>query len=187
MPRITRVTTRSGDDGTTALGSRRRVGKDSLRVEAYGAVDELNSALGLARASALGEAIEAALGAAQNTLFVVGADLCIPEEDKATLPAPVVVQRHLAALDDWIEGMVAALPPLANFVLPGGSEAAARLHLARAICRRAERRVVALAREEQVGELVIPYLNRLSDALFLAARLANVDAGCAERLWESRA
>lgn len=186
MPRITRVYTRTGDDGRTALGTGRRVEKDALRVEAYGAVDELNSLVGRVRAE-LGESPAAEiLGRVQNELFHLGSDLCIPEEDKAALPVPTVREEHVRALESWIDLMQEELAPLANFVLPAGAPAAAALHLARAVCRRAERRAVALAREEPVGRWVIPYLNRLSDALFVAARWENRRRGVPDVLWDSR-
>ncbi|MCL4837088.1 MAG: cob(I)yrinic acid a,c-diamide adenosyltransferase [Thermoanaerobaculia bacterium] len=187
MPRITKVYTRTGDDGRTALGTGARVEKDDLRVEAYGAVDELNSMVGRVR-SELGDSPTAgALARIQNELFHLGSDLCVPEADKARLPVPTVREEHVRSLEAWIDAMQGDLEPLANFVLPAGTPAAAGLHLARAICRRAERRTVALVRKEAVGRWVVPYLNRLSDALFVAARWENLRAGRADVLWDSRA
>lgn len=187
MPRITKVYTRTGDDGTTALGAGRRVAKDSARVEAYGTVDELNSFLGAAIASGLDGTLAEALGAIQNDLFHLGSDLCVTEEDKAARPVPRIESRHVEALEHWIDRLSEDLPALENFVLPGGSAGAAQLHVARAVCRRAERLVVALSKSEAVGDQVIVYLNRLSDALFVMARWENRRKGVPDVLWDSRA
>jgi cob(I)alamin adenosyltransferase len=187
MPRITRVYTRTGDDGTTALGAGRRVAKDSARVEAYGTVDELNSFLGAAIASGLDGTLAEALGAIQNDLFHLGSDLCVTEEDKAARPVPKIESRHVSALETLIDRLSEDLPALENFVLPGGSEGSAQLHVARAVCRRAERLVVALSKSEAVGDQVIVYLNRLSDALFVMARWENRRKGVPDVLWDSRA
>ena len=187
MPRITKVYTRTGDDGTTALGAGRRVPKDSARVEAYGTVDELNSFLGAAIALGLEPTLAEALGAIQNDLFHLGSDLCVTEDDKASRPVPKIESRHVDALERWIDRLSEDLPALENFVLPGGSVGSAQLHLARAVCRRAERLVVALSRTEAVGDQVIVYLNRLSDALFVMARWENWRKGVPDVLWDSRA
>jgi cob(I)alamin adenosyltransferase len=187
MPRITKVYTRTGDDGTTALGPGQRVRKDSARIEAYGTVDELNSAIGVAIAAGLDERLSGALFSIQNDLFHLGSDLCIPEADKERMPGPRVEARHVDALEALMDELSAELPPLENFVLPGGSPGASALHLARAICRRAERLVVALSRTEKVGEHTIRYLNRLSDALFVMARFENKSRGVEDILWNSRA
>jgi len=187
MPRLTRISTRTGDDGTTALGFGGRRPKDDLRIETYGTVDELNAALGLARASDPPEAIEAVLGPVQNLLFHLGSDLCVPESEKARHPVARIEERHVAGLDELLEAWNAELPALENFVLPGGSAAASALHLARTVCRRAERLLVALAREEPVGKWTIPFLNRLSDLLFVLARAANRSAGRDDTTWDSRA
>ena len=187
MPRITKVYTRSGDDGTTALGTGQRVPKDSPRVEAYGTVDEANSAIGVALASGLEPALLEALAAIQNDLFHLGSDLCITEADKAARPVPHIESRHVENLERLIDRLSADLPPLENFVLPGGSPGAAHLHVARAVCRRAERAAVSLARSEPVGDQVIVYLNRLSDALFVMARWENRQKGVPDVLWNSRA
>ncbi len=185
--RITKVYTRKGDDGTTGLGGGQRVSKDSLRVRAYGTVDELNSAIGLALAHGLSGRTAEALSAIQNELFHLGSDLCFIEEDKSKYTVPQIEQRHLQKLESLIDELNADVGPLENFILPGGSVAAAHLHLARAICRRAEREAIALAHEDAVGLLVIPYLNRLSDALFVMARLENKMRQVPEPLWEMRA
>ncbi|MDH3403273.1 MAG: cob(I)yrinic acid a,c-diamide adenosyltransferase [Acidobacteriota bacterium] len=187
MPRITKVYTRTGDDGTTALGGGQRLPKDAPRIEAYGAVDELNSALGAALAQGVADELGRRLATVQNGLFHLGSDLCILEEDKATLPVPRIEERHVRELEEWIDELGADLPALENFILPGGSRGAARLHVARTVCRRAERRVVTLAREERVGEWTVRYLNRLSDLLFVAARYENHHRGVGDVLWDSRA
>ena len=187
MPRITKVYTRTGDDGTTALGSKQRVAKDSLRIEAYGTVDELSSLIGVALALGIGGRNEHELERIQNELFNLGSDLCIPEEDKKAMPVPRIEPRHVEALESLMDELSERLEPLANFVLPGGSPSAAQLHVARTVCRRAERRLVTLAALEPVGDYTVRYLNRLSDALFVMARFENRVAGGKEVLWNSRA
>jgi cob(I)alamin adenosyltransferase len=187
MPRITRVYTRTGDDGTTGLGGGQRVPKDSIRIAAYGTVDELNSQIGVAVASGVGEAIGPSLAAIQNELFHLGSDLAILEEDKAKRPAPGIESRHVDALEALMDRLSEELPPLENFVLPGGCPSAALLHVARTVCRRAERLVIALSRKEAVGAFTIRYLNRLSDALFVMARHENKRRGVPDVLWDSRA
>jgi cob(I)alamin adenosyltransferase len=186
MPKLTRIYTRAGDDGSTSLGGGRRTPKDGLRVAAYGTVDELNAAVGAALAAGLVPRVAEELRRVQNELLHLGADLCTPEEDKARYPVPVLEVRHVEALERTMDELSAQLGPLQNFVLPGGSAGAALLHVARTVCRRAEREAVALAREEAVGNQVIPYLNRLSDALFVLARWENRERGIAEPLWDSR-
>lgn len=186
MPRLTKIYTRSGDDGTTSLGSRTRVPKESLRVSAYGTVDELNSVLGVALAHGLVARLAETLPTIQNELFHLGSDLCFLEEDKETYQIPQIEARHVSRLEALIDEMTAVTGSLENFILPGGTVGAAQLHVARTVCRRAERLVIALSREEAVGEFVIPYLNRLSDALFVMARYENKRRGVAEPLWDSR-
>lgn len=161
--------------------------KDALRIEAYGTVDELNSQIGVALAGGLDEALVEPLRAIQHELFHLGSDLCILEEDKERMPVPRIEQRHVDALESLLDRCTAEVGPLENFILPGGSPGAARLHVARTVCRRAERICVALAREEAVGEHVVRYLNRLSDALFALARLENLRRGVPDVLWNSRA
>ena len=187
MPRITRVYTRTGDDGTTGLGGGQRVAKDSPRIEAYGTVDELSSAIGVAIALGLEPRLAETLARIQNELFNLGSDLCILEEDKATMPVPVIEARNVDALERLMDELSEELPPLDNFILPGGSPGAAQLHVARTVCRRAERLTIALARLESVGPFVVKYLNRLSDALFVMSRYESSKRGIPDILWDSRA
>lgn len=184
MPRLTRIYTRKGDDGTTSLGGGQRVLKNDLRVTAYGTVDELNSAIGVALAHGLCTRLAETLPVIQSELFNVGSDLCFLEEDKATYSIPQVEERHIQQLEQLIDEINEAVGPLENFILPGGSIGAAALHTARSICRRAERDVITLVQEDQVGPFVITYLNRLSDALFVMARYENLQRGVDEPLWD---
>lgn len=186
MPRLTKIYTKKGDDGTTALGSRQRVSKDALRVASYGTVDELNSVLGVALAVGLSPRLAECLPTIQNELFHLGSDLCFPEEDKQTYQIPQIESRHVEALEALIDELSEVVGPLENFILPGGSMGSAQLHVARTVCRRAEREVITLRREEPVGPFVVPYLNRLSDALFVMARYENQQRGIPEPLWDSR-
>jgi cob(I)alamin adenosyltransferase len=174
--RLSKIYTRTGDKGTTGLGDGSRVEKHSLRVEAYGTVDELNSAVGLVLAADLPGPVRECLTRTQHELFDLGGELCMPG---FTLIPDGFVTRLETDLDHFNED----LPPLEDFILPGGSEAAARCHLARTICRRAERIIVSLSRQEQINEISLRYLNRLSDLLFVLARvLARADGG-AEVTW----
>jgi cob(I)alamin adenosyltransferase len=187
MPRITRVYTRTGDDGSTALGGGRRVAKDTQRLAAYGTVDELNACIGAAQAAGVCEELGAALVSIQNDLLHLGADLCVPEADRDRAPGPRIEERHVNALEKLMDRLMGELPPLENFVLPGGGPGAAHLHVARTVCRRAERETVALSRREPVGAHVISYLNRLSDALFVMARYENKKNALPDVTWDSRA
>ena len=187
MPRITKVYTRTGDDGTTGLGGGQRVSKDSPRIEAYGTVDELNSALGAAVAAGLDPLLDQALLPIRNELFHLGSDLCFREEDKATWKIPQIEARHVTALEHLIDRLSEQLPELQNFILPGGTPGAGLLHLARCVCRRAERVVLSLSRSEPIGPFTVRYLNRLSDALFVMARYENHRRGVGETTWNSRA
>jgi cob(I)alamin adenosyltransferase len=188
MPRITRVYTRTGDDGTTSLATGERVSKDSPRVQVCGTVDELNSHLGVVLAANPGDRLASELRRIQNELFHLGAELATPRgEAEATPRGPLIEERHVVALEQLMDALGTRLAPLENFVLPGGSTAAAQLHVARAVCRRAERELVALASAEAVAAPPLRYLNRLSDALFVMARFANVEAKSADVLWDSRA
>jgi len=187
MPRLTKIYTRKGDDGTTALGGGQRVPKDSRRVTAYGTVDELNSALGVALAHGLCDRLMEVLPVIQNELFHLGSDLCFVEEDKIKYAIPQIETRHIDKLEALIDELNEVVGPLENFILPGGSVGSAHLHLARTLCRRAERDVAALIREEPVGPYVLRYLNRLSDALFVMARYENKMQDVPEPLWDTRA
>ena len=184
MPRLTRIYTKTGDEGMTGLGGGSRVPKDSARVEAYGTVDELNSQLGVALATGLSDRLVAELALVQNELFDLGADLATPADSQARHPVPTVQARHIELLEALIDELNEVVGPLANFLLPGGSPGAADLHVARTICRRAERVATRLGREEPIGPTVLPYLNRLSDALFVMARYENHVRGVAEPLWD---
>ena len=181
-----KVYTRRGDGGQTDLFGGERVGKDALRVEAYGTVDETNATIGLARihTGASDPKLDAMLMRVQNDLFDLGADLCFPEEMKKGEAALRVSDGQIARLEAEIDEMNGDLDALRSFVLPGGSPAAAYLHLARTVCRRAERLVVALAArpDEPVSRQAVGYINRLSDFLFVAGRYAN-DKGASDVLW----
>lgn len=192
MVRLNRIYTRTGDGGTTRLVGSQEVSKDSLRIETYGTVDELNTVVGLVRtfadqSQASGpekERIAAWLKIVQNDLFDLGADLATRIEDRWA-GMPLIQQADIDALEQTIDALNEELPPLTSFVLPGGGPVNAFLHQARTVCRRAERLAVALRREEPIGELVIPYLNRLSDALFVWSRWVSRRLGEAEYLWET--
>ncbi len=187
MPRLTKIYTRTGDDGSTGLGTGQRVPKTSTRIAAYGTVDELNSQLGVVLAADPAPELVAPLRQIQNELLHAGAQLCIPESANAAAPGPKIEARHVAELERLIDSFNQKLEPLRNFVLPGGHLAAAHLHVARTVCRRAERIAVQLAQQEPIGEHLVPYLNRLSDLLFVMARYQNKASGVDEPLWDSRA
>jgi cob(I)alamin adenosyltransferase len=179
--RLTRIYTRAGDAGETSLGDGSRVPKLDCRIGAFGTVDELNAALGVALADPdLPTQLRAHLERIQNDLFDVGADLSVPFGVTDRLR---VDQSHVERLEQLCDELNAELPPLKSFVLPGGTEAAARLHVARTTCRRAEREALAANEEHGINPLVLAYLNRLSDFLFIAARSANAAAGRDEPLW----
>ena len=178
MVRLTKIYTRGGDAGETSLGGGARVKKHDARVEAYGTVDEANAAIGLARLETEGEA-DAMLERIQNDLFDLGADLCRPGSLDEGLR---IVQSQIDRLEGEIDAMNERLKPLESFILPGGSRAAAPLHLARTVVRRAERLITALAEQEPVNPLAVIYANRLSDHLFVLARHLNED-GAADTLW----
>jgi cob(I)alamin adenosyltransferase len=174
--RLSKIYTRTGDKGTTGLGDGSRVDKDSLRVEAYGTVDELNSVMGLLLAASLPVDIRACLTRIQHELFDLGGELCMP--GTVLIPA-----SYVSDLERDLDAQNADLPPLKDFILPGGTEAAARCHLARTVARRAERRVVSLAHVESINEVSVRYLNRLSDLLFVLARVLARSEGGSEVLW----
>lgn len=181
---LSKIYTRTGDGGETALGNGDRVAKHDLRVEAYGTVDETNSTVGLARLHADGE-MDAQLAAIQNDLFDLGADLCRPDMEKdadAPFPPLRVSDAQVERLEAEIDAMNSGLKPLRSFILPGGTSLAAHLHLCRTVSRRAERLSVALSGSEAVNPAAVKYLNRLSDWFFVASRIAN-DRGEADVLW----
>jgi cob(I)alamin adenosyltransferase len=178
--RLSKIYTRTGDDGTTGLGDGGRVAKESLRVEAYGAVDETNSAVGMVLAVAgLPDAVRRCLSEVQHDLFDLGGELCIPGHR-------MITPDHVKRLETELDGFNDSLPPLKEFILPGGGAAAAACHVARTVSRRAERRAWSLARVEDVAPEALKYLNRLSDLLFVLARvLARHETG-SEVLWRHR-
>ncbi len=179
---MARIYTRTGDGGETGLVGGARTSKDSLRVHAYGSVDELNSVLGLARAFLKDKELDSFIEELQKELFVVGADLAAPgDPDKV----PRIAKEMIVALERKIDKFQKDLPPLKAFVLPGGGQAGAFLHLARSVARRAERSIVALSKVEDVSEHLVPYMNRLSDLLFVAARVANHREGKHEVEWHA--
>jgi cob(I)alamin adenosyltransferase len=178
--RLTRIYTRGGDRGETSLGDGSRVSKLDCRIGAFGTVDELNSALGLVLADEVPEDLREPLERVQNELFDVGADLSVPWGVTDRLR---VDQASIDRLEELCDRFNAELPELRSFVLPGGTESAARLHVARTLCRRTEREVLLASQEVDLNPLVLAYLNRLSDLLFILARTANARAGVAEPLW----
>lgn len=182
---LNKIYTKTGDHGETALGNGARVAKHSMRVTAYGTVDEVNATVGLARLHATGET-DAALSRIQNDLFDLGADLCRPDMEKdaqAEYPPLRVSDNQVSRLETEIDTMNKALEPLRSFILPGGSDLAAYLHLCRTVSRRAERLSVELATMEHVNPAAVKYLNRLSDWFFVAARVSN-DGGAKDVLWQ---
>ncbi|MFG0261724.1 MAG: cob(I)yrinic acid a,c-diamide adenosyltransferase [Novipirellula sp. JB048] len=179
-----KIYTRTGDAGSTGLFGGPRVAKDDDRIEAYGTVDELNACIGMVRAGGVSAEVDAQLSEVQHALFSVGAELATPNPDEHGLR--IIDTAQVKRLEDWIDAHEATLTPLTHFILPAGVTAAAQLHLARAICRRAERRVVTLVRrhEVSVSEALIVYLNRLSDFLFVLSRVANSQAQVDEDRWQ---
>lgn len=185
--RITKVYTKQGDKGYTRLGGGQKVRKDSTRIRAYGTVDELNSAIGVALSFGPVPEIEKALLQVQHQLFTIGGELCILEQDKSKWQIPRIRSEHISELELLIDRLNADLEPLQDFVLPGGTKAASFLHLARCTCRRAETLVVKLSQEDAVAEPVIQYLNRLSDALFVLARYENHKCNIGDVTWQKDA
>lgn len=175
--RLSKIYTRTGDAGTTGLGDGSRVPKDSLRIHALGDVDELNSTIGLLLCEDLPADLRTALEGIQHDLFDLGGELCIPGFNNVTEP-------QVKRLEDLLDHYNADLPPLKDFILPGGARSASVAHLARTVCRRAERSVVALAGAEPVSDLVRQYLNRLSDLMFVLGRVLNRHAGGSDVLWQ---
>ncbi|WP_321798499.1 cob(I)yrinic acid a,c-diamide adenosyltransferase [Caballeronia sp. J97] len=176
--RLSKIATRTGDDGTTGLGDGSRVSKDDARIVAIGDIDELNSCIGVLLCEAMPSDVRDALTQIQNDLFDLGGELSIPGHS-------MIAESHLAQLDAWLAEYNATLPPLKEFILPGGSRAAALAHVARTVCRRAERAIVALGRVESAGVNEAPrrYVNRLSDLMFVLARIMNRMDGGVDLLW----
>lgn len=190
MPRyrLTKIYTRTGDKGLTGLGGGQRVPKDSERIEAYGSVDELNSCIGVAIASGLDKELKAMFKLIQNDLFHLGSDLCVLEEDKKKFKGMAQIEpRHVTQLEKFIDKLQESLKPLENFILPGGSMGSAQLHVCRCVCRRAERELLRLQRLEKTGPQALPYINRLSDLLFVMARYENLKKKVKDVLWDQTA
>ena len=178
-----KIYTKTGDGGDTALFGGGRIGKEDVRVEAYGQVDELNAVLGLARSEGL-DSMDALMQSLQEQLFTVGSVLATPAGSKAEKVIPKIKTEWITAMEQAIDAFDAQMAPLTSFILPGGSKAASVLHLARTVCRRAERRTVPLLRSGKIGPEVVVYLNRLSDLLFTMARVANFKAGVKDVPWQ---
>ena len=181
-----KIYTKTGDDGRTGLFGGERVSKSDARVDAYGSVDETNACLGVARAAGLSPDVDATLERVQAELFVLGAELATPASHRARLRLPLLAAEQVRALEAEIDRLEAVLPPLTSFVLPAGSAAASALHLARTVCRRAERAVVAIQSSAEVRAELVFYLNRLSDLLFVMARHQNQHAGVPDVAWAPR-
>ncbi len=180
---MAKIYTRRGDDGSTGLFGGPRVRKDDLRVAAYGEVDELNSALGMAREELPEGDLRALVDSFQSELFALGAELATPDAEKAPKEVPRITAASITRLEQEIDRLTEELPPMKNFILPGGTRAGAALHFCRTVCRRAERKVVELAEAEQVSPEALAWLNRLSDLLFTMARAAVLRAGGREIPW----
>jgi cob(I)alamin adenosyltransferase len=180
---LAKIYTRRGDDGSTGLFGGPRVRKDDLRVAAYGDVDELNSALGIAREEVPEGDLRALIDALQSELFTLGAQLATPDATAAPKEIPRIGDAQVSRLEQEIDRLTNELPPMRNFILPGGSKAGATLHFCRTVCRRAERKVVELAETSPVPAQALAYVNRLSDLLFVMARAANLRAGGREIPW----
>jgi cob(I)alamin adenosyltransferase len=175
--RLSKIATRTGDDGTTGLGDGSRVTKDDVRIAAIGEVDELNSQIGLLLCESLPDDVSEALTVVQHDLFDLGSELCMPGRT-------MIGDAHLARIDEWLAHYNADLPPLAEFILPGGTRAAALAHVCRTVCRRAERSIVALGHQQALEATPRQYVNRLSDLLFVLARVLNRAGGGADVLWQ---
>ena len=181
-----KIYTRGGDTGETSLFGGERVRKNAPRVSAYGEVDELNSTIGVARAELTHDDLRAKLETIQSSLFDLGGELATPGARAAKKAGPRVGETDVAELESWIDALETELEPLRNFILPGGARAAALLHLCRTVCRRAERAVISLGERESIEPLLVRYLNRLSDFLFVVARVVNKRAGVSEPQWIGR-
>ncbi len=180
-----KIYTKTGDAGMTGLFGGPRVSKDDPRICAYGSIDELNAVIGITRSSGTNELLDPMLNQVQHQLFSIGAELATPNPTEHGLKWDG--EPHVAQLEEWIDQMESKLTPLRNFILPGGCSQAAHLHLARTICRRVEREIVRLGHDPRVSDVshIIVFLNRLSDMLFVMSRLANLELGVADVLWES--
>ncbi|PWK50740.1 cob(I)yrinic acid a,c-diamide adenosyltransferase [Pleionea mediterranea] len=176
--RLSKLVTKTGDDGTTGIGQNRRVEKDSARIEAIGTVDELNSSIGMIIAHPVDKSLAEKLEAIQHILFNLGGELAMPEYQ-------LVKDDDLSQIEQWLEQLNDTLPPLKEFILPKGDMPTACCHMARTICRRAERRIVTLARNEEINKLGQTYLNRLSDFLFVCCRILGRNAQVEEKMWQS--
>ncbi len=179
-----KIYTKTGDDGTTGLFGGKRVAKFSARIEAYGTVDELNAVIGVALTHDLHEKVSEPLQYISSLLFTVGSDLATPQEATQKSSVPAIKEEHVDFLEHWIDAYQEHLPTLRNFILPGGSPGGAHLHLARTVCRRAERAIVALKQEEEINPIIIRFINRLSDYLFVAARFVNAKEGYDDIEWK---
>ena len=177
--RLSKIYTRTGDNGTTGLGDGTRVAKDSLRIDAMGDVDELNSVIGLMLTETVPDILIDTLTQIQHDLFNLGGEICIPDY-------VILQQANIDNLEEAIDTLNDELAPLKEFILPGGTKAAAFCHLARTVCRRAERKLITLARDEKVTEISLKYLNRLSDLLFVLCRIINKEAGVPDVLWQNK-
>lgn len=176
--RLSKIYTRTGDDGTTGLGDGSRINKDSLRVEAMGDVDELNSVIGILLTETVPDILVGTLIQIQHDLFNVGGEICIPGY-------VILHKKRIENLEESIDALNSSLAPLKEFILPGGTKAAAYCHLARTVCRRAERKLVELHRNEKVTDISLQYLNRLSDLLFVMCRIINKEANLSDVLWKN--
>jgi len=181
-----KIYTKTGDKGTTALVGGRRVSKGDLKIEAYGTVDELNSWIGLVRDQAINESRRELLKEIQDRLFTIGADLASEPEQVRKKPVPSLIDDDITLLENEMDEMDTALTPLRAFVLPGGNQSVSFAHLARTVCRRAERLVIRLSAEEEVNPMIVKYLNRLSDYLFVLSRKMTQELGSEEIIWQPR-
>lgn len=179
-----KIYTKTGDDGTTGLYGGKRVAKFSSRIEAYGTVDELNAVIGVALTHDLHEKVSEPLLYISSLLFTVGSDLATPQDASQKSSVPAINEEHVDFLEKWIDAYQEHLPALRNFILPGGSPGGAHLHLARTVCRRAERAIVALKQDEEINPIVLRFINRLSDYLFVAARFVNAKEGHDDIEWK---
>ena len=182
--RLTKIYTRTGDDGSTGLGGGQRVPKDSPRIEAYGTVDELNSFIGVAIAVGIDDELAAMFKVIQNDLFHVGSNLCVLEADQKKFKMLTIGANHIKQLEKNIDKLQESLKPLENFILPGGSIGSAELHVCRCVCRRAEREILRLKNAEPINDFVLKYINRLSDLLFVMARYENLKKKVKDVLWD---